>query len=238
MRKRTKAIFAIILAAIAIAATAIPAFAYGTWECTECGNWFNGDFMSCSTCNSDANMIYRCDNCGETGYGYYGLDECEYCGVSLTDEATIRYYTQAEVDAILRDYIKKTEHERLLQEAIDTEYQAGYDQGKLDVWDEAYWEGYDQGQMDGAVCTGHVTEEEAARREAEAYSRGIDKGEANNVTGNFRSLLGDIVTAPYRAVTTMFDFEIFGVNLAGLVFKLITVLVTVLIVSKLFGLIF
>ena len=42
-------------------------------------------------------------------------------------------------------------------------------------------------------------------------------------------IVSEIAFAPYRAVSAMFDFEIFGINLAGAVFTFFTVVIILIV---------
>ena len=86
--------------------------------------------------------------------------------------------------------------------------------------EQGYNDGYTVGKTEG------ITE-----GKAEGYNTGYKAGEQSTVTRDFKSLLGDIVSAPYRAVSQMFDFEVFGINVAGAICTLFTLVCIGIVIS-------
>lgn len=115
----------------------------------------------------------------------------------------------------------------------DVGLEEGYNEGKTD----GYNEGYDVGLDDGWNVGYADAVDEGVGRYDHGFRDGVVKGESNDVSGKFVDIVGEIAFAPYRAVSAMFDFEIFGINIAGLIFELITIFALVAIafvVIKLF----
>ena len=124
--------------------------------------------------------------------------------------------------------------------SVDTDkyYNNGYDQGYSVGYDAGvaysdplyHWsQGFEQGIIEGRY--GYTENSEVTAQVNDAYRNGVKQGESNDVSDSFIDLVGEIAFAPYRAVSAMFDFEIFGINIAGLCFELLTIII-VLIVGK------
>ena len=135
--------------------------------------------------------------------------------------------------------------------SYDNGYKNGYENGYSDgFFDSADGQGLltpeqaeqmaeearQQGIIDGRV--GYITEEESSKKVSDAYSQGLAIGEEDNVTQNFLTLVSEIAFAPYRAISTMFDFEIFGINIAGFIFQFFTLVVSFFVIAIIFKFIF
>ncbi len=118
-------------------------------------------------------------------------------------------------------------------------YEAGYTEGETEGYTQGKTDGYNQG-YDVGYLKGHV--EGYTKGQANGYNEGkaygvnigIKQGEQSTVTKSFVSILGEIAMTPYTAISQIFDFEIFGLNVAGIVFQLITVAIVVVVVSWIF----
>ena len=106
-----------------------------------------------------------------------------------------------------------------INEVYNQGYEAGYNEAMQKVDPESYAKGYEEGKAYGVNI-------------------GIKQGEQSQVTENFIGIIGEIAMAPYTAITEMFSFKIFGINVAGLIFQLITTMVVLLVVGLLFKYIF
>ena len=120
-------------------------------------------------------------------------------------------------------------------EILNREYQAGYtagytagvnegkatgEQACADKNHDAIWQkGYSAGTQSGHI--NDMCEISYSKGFREGKSAGIEE----DVSGSFIECVGEIAFAPYRAVSTMFDFEIFGLNVAGVIFELFTVVI-------------
>ena len=121
------------------------------------------------------------------------------------------------------------------QESVDTDsfYQDGYTAGQESIDTDAYYQdGYTAGQE--SVDTTAVYDSAYAS----GYDTGFREGEQSELSGNFINVISEIAAAPYNAIKIMFDFDIFGINISGLIYKVITVLVTLLVIGMLLDYIF
>lgn len=69
----------------------------------------------------------------------------------------------------------------------------------------------------------------------DAFSRGFTAGQAEEQTTrtSFVTLVGDVVAAPFTAISNMLSFDVLGINVAGAVFTLITLALVALLIRKL-----
>ena len=116
----------------------------------------------------------------------------------------------------------------------DTEgaYNDGYSSGSREGYDSGYDNGYHKGSSDG-YSNGYQV----------GYDSGYDVGEqvgiveginqANQYT--FVGLIGATLDAPINAVRSMFNFEIFGVNITGFLFGLFTITIILVVIKKIRG---
>lgn len=120
---------------------------------------------------------------------------------------------------------------------LEEGYNNGFDQGSIDGYQQGYTEGetigynegYDNGYSDG---------------NGDGYSLGYDEGEAYGwqngfgagqndmaeTSHTFKEMVFAIFDAPSRLIDSMLNFDIFGINLAGLVKTIITLAVVAVIV--------
>ena len=122
-------------------------------------------------------------------------------------------------------------------------YQEGYSSGSEDGYNDGksdgYNIGYEEGYVEGADVGTDAGYEEGLRvGKASGYQSGFKAGEQSDLTKNIRSVISDIVFAPYRAISTMFDFEIFGINIAGAIFTIFTLFVILFVIGAIFKFIF
>lgn len=119
---------------------------------------------------------------------------------------------------------------------LEEGYNNGYDQGSIDGYQQGYTEGetigynegYDNGYSDG---------------NGDGYALGYDEGEAYGwangfgagqndmaeTSHTFKEMVFAIFDAPSRLIDSMLNFDIFGINLAGLVKTIITLAVVAVI---------
>ena len=98
----------------------------------------------------------------------------------------------------------------------DIGYQDGYNAGVSDGNNTGYQDGYNSGYNIGYT---------------EGYDIGVDVG--NDYS--FSSLFGAVIDTPVTAFTSLLNFEIFGVNILGLVTGLLSLAVIVFIVKLCLG---
>lgn len=106
-------------------------------------------------------------------------------------------------------------------------YDVGYQQGKQEGFEEGFEQGKNEGYQEGY-------EEGVKNSYQEGYNDGYFDGELDGME-NGQTLYGMILgifDAPIHVFTEMFNFEVLGVNLAGLVFSLLTLLIIVFIIRK------
>lgn len=127
-------------------------------------------------------------------------------------------------------------------------YQAGYD----DAYQSGYTDGYDDGFEDGWIVgdqEGNIAGYNSGYAvgytdgETEGYALGYDEGEAYGwqngfgagqndmaeTSHTFKEMVFAIFDAPSRLIDSMLNFDIFGINLAGLVKTIITLAVVAVI---------
>lgn len=109
------------------------------------------------------------------------------------------------------------------EEDLGFAWNDGYEEGFNDGEPSGYNEGFDEGKAAGLA--------DVAEQVNAAYRNGVTKGESNDVSESFLDIIGEIAFAPYRAVSTMFDFEVFGFNLAGVVVQVFTFVVAAFVIG-------
>lgn len=100
---------------------------------------------------------------------------------------------------------------------VDTEsasYSAGYNDGYSAGESSGYKKGYSAGDSAG-------------------YSRGYNYGVSTANDYTFLGLMSSVVDAPITAFTSLFNFEIFGVNLSGFILGVFTLCIIIFVVRKL-----
>ena len=138
------------------------------------------------------------------------------------------FYTSADasgectIDPNASFYISNTNEDMYnLGLAVGTEigekdgFDKGYDEGKSDGFDDGYKKGEDYGEDVG-------------------YNKGFEKGydEAQNGT-QFYNVIYAAVNAPVKALTSMLNFELFGVDIRLFVASVLTIVLVVAIVTRL-----
>ena len=95
-------------------------------------------------------------------------------------------------------------------------YTNGYNQGLVDGNSQGYQEGYNAGHGVG-------------------YADGYNAGRNDGSDYSFNGLIGAVIDAPVSAFTSLLNFELFGINILGLVTGLISVGIIILIVKICMG---
>lgn len=103
---------------------------------------------------------------------------------------------------------------------LDTIYNAGYGQG--------YQDGEQNGYKDGV---------ETAQENSynQGYNAGVIAGVANTNKYTFLGLISAVVDAPIKALTSFFNFDLLGFNMAGLIQALFTLFVILTILRLILG---
>ena len=108
-------------------------------------------------------------------------------------------------------------------------YSTGYTAGEKAGYNKGYSAGYSAGYAANQAAL------KKAQQEAEAakarYDSAYQEGMQAEVSKNFISLVGEIAAAPFHAVQNMFNFEIFGVNVASILFAIFTAIITVAVIA-------
>lgn len=99
----------------------------------------------------------------------------------------------------------------------DYGFEQGYGEGKMAGYENGYNEGHDKGYAEG---------------EKYGYDNGFGAGQDDmaKTTESFKDMVFAIFDAPVTLIDGMLNFDIFGINLAGLVKTVITLAVVALIV--------
>ena len=120
---------------------------------------------------------------------------------------------------------------------LEQGYYDGYDQGSIDGYQQGYTEGETIGYNDGY-------EVGYSDGNGDGYSLGYDEGESYGwqngfgagqndmaeTSHTFKEMVFAIFDAPSRLIDSMLNFDIFGINLAGLVKTILTLAVVAVIV--------
>lgn len=97
-------------------------------------------------------------------------------------------------------------------DSYNSGYNAGYNQGLQENQSSIYNDGYTAGDTAG-------------------YNRGYNEGVNDANTYTFTSLIGSVIDVPVRAFTSLFNFELLGVNLSAFFSSLLAVAVIITIVK-------
>lgn len=108
-------------------------------------------------------------------------------------------------------------------------YSVGYTAGEKAGYNKGYSAGYSAGYAANQAAL------KKAQQEAEAakarYDSAYQEGMQAEVSKNFISLVGEIAAAPFHAVQNMFNFEIFGVNVASILLAIFTAIIVVAVIA-------
>ena len=189
-------------------------------------------------------------------------DSCEYCA-----DGNPKPYMSYSEEIFTVVGAMRQEIEQVYDEGVTDGYNEGYTDGESDGLTDGYNHGYSEGETAG-LTTGYnngYTEGETAgfttgynngysagetaglatgynngytEGKTEGFNNGYSAGEQSTVSKDIVSIIGEIAMAPYTAISSMFDFEIFGLNVAGLIFQFITTVVFLLVVGLIFKYLF
>lgn len=101
-------------------------------------------------------------------------------------------------------------------EMFDQGYQNGYDAGLSDGSSSGYNDGFNAGQVVG-------------------FENGYNSGINDSNQYSFYNLFGAVLDAPVKTFTGLFNFDLLGVNLLGLITGLITLAFVILIIKLCLG---
>ncbi len=102
-------------------------------------------------------------------------------------------------------------------------YQSGYSDGSSSGYSLGYSEGNTAGYNAGYTAGDSV-----------GYNRGYDVGVNTTNTYSFTNLISAVLDAPINAFTSLFNFEILGVNLSSFLLALFTIAVVLTVVKIIF----
>lgn len=146
------------------------------------------------------------------------------------DQGSIDGYQQGYTDGEKEGYIKGTDF------GLEEGYGNGYDQGTIDGYQQGYTEGERIGYNDGyelGYSDGNGDGYSLGYDEGEAYGWANGFGAGQNdmaeTSDTFKEMVFAIFDAPSRLIDSMLNFDIFGINLAGLVKTIITLAVVAVI---------
>lgn len=99
--------------------------------------------------------------------------------------------------------------------------------------DTVYSNGYAAGYADAMNSNADSFTQTAFRKGYnEGYDHGFADGNVVATEGNFASLVYAVVEAPFNTFSSLFNFEILGVNMLGFVGSLLTLVVVLFVVKK------
>lgn len=153
--------------------------------------------------------------------GYFSVND-RALSIYLDEEIGKQNYLISTLFSITPFELETNSNGGFTQEDIDKAYndgmadgwQAGYDDGYEQGWNEGEREGYNDGCVDGYQ---------------DGYDEGIKKGE--EVNANLGDMFLNILDSPRQAISNILNFEFLGINLASLVFFLITAILVVVIIK-------
>lgn len=109
---------------------------------------------------------------------------------------------------------------------FETNYNVAYTRGYEDGKTQGYDEGYEYGEMIGfenGKNNGYDL----------GYNQGVEDGEASDfATNGFKTLIGSIFNYPINMIRSVFNFEFMGINIAGLITFIISVVIVIFIVHR------
>lgn len=113
----------------------------------------------------------------------------------------------------------------------DEIYNQGFNDGKS--------QGFNDGYQDG-ITVGERNKEQAVEQALNSgFHNGYNKGKADGIASandyTFLSLLGAVVDAPLNSITSFFDFNLLGFNMANFFWAIMTCIVILGIIKVIFG---
>lgn len=110
-----------------------------------------------------------------------------------------------------------------------------YDYASLISRSEGYIDGYNDGYFDGnsdGNSEGYNEGYESGNKEGynKGYNKGLGDGEKTAL--NFKDIILNIITAPINFIKDCLNFEIFGFNIASIVFGILGVLIVAWVIKR------
>lgn len=160
----------------------------------------------------------------------FSLITCEvFTFAHALGEEDIYYFTEKQGMTGMTTNFNTTAYEK---------YHEGFEAGQQEAYQDGFLDGYDSGLYTGHA-TGKTEGYEQGKKEgydlgyAEGKDYGYFAGEQSTVKDDFGKLALSVVSAPFTAISNMLNFEIFGINLAGLVFFMFTAILIVFVLRRL-----
>lgn len=180
--------------------------------------------------NADDMTIMPMLNTGDVAYPFQPFSKRVEMVDELYDMSYSEGYAQGHWEGLNKGY------ENGLRDGENTYYAKGVEYGYANGYEFGYNEGYYEGNWQGLNAGYENGKQEGyemghAQGYTDGFSVGTDYGEQQEVSENLIGVVDAIATAPATAIGTMLDFELFGVNLASLVFKLFTIIIILLIIG-------
>lgn len=138
------------------------------------------------------------------------------------------------MNIIYPSYVVRYEDDALFYSPNGMVRYSSYSVTDSSSYNEAYNSGYADGNKYGQQLgydNGYSAGNEAGS--ASGYSAGYAEGVAASNTYSFSALIGSVIDVPLHVFKSMFDFEVFGVNLTTFFLSLLTVCIIIKLVSLL-----
>lgn len=221
-------------------------------------NWSLKDYQDNGYIYADStSLIYNnCASNGDKGlytsfYAIHGVGNfeqvsCDNYYVNSVFNMPLDYSSDTSIMELFRS---KTKIVSLSNNDLDiafnvfaADYSTGFSLGFTGGYNSGYTQGYSEGSTEGfdkGNALGVETGYENGYSEGQhygyniGYERGKYDSEASDYT--FLGLFGAIIDAPLNAFKSMFDFEIFGVNMTGFFLSLFSIAVILVVVKLLIG---
>lgn len=113
----------------------------------------------------------------------------------------------------------------------DEIYNQGFNDGRTQGFNDGYHDGVEQGEQN---------KEQAVEQALQSgYQNGYNQGKTDGIASandyTFLSLLGAVVDAPLNSITSFFDFNLLGFNMANFFWAIMTCIVILGVIKVIFG---
>lgn len=200
-----------------------------TYECFYCGDGMSQDV--------DNPMRHTCDSCGFSFVVFGDTADYESGHKDGYSEGLAEGFEEGKNQGSAEGY--QNGYKEGYDEGYDVGYNDSIDEESERLYDELHDSIYDYAYQEGWDACDYEWEQSdtLVNKFQQGYNKGKAEGFAEGEQSNFKKSFGDILKAialtPYTAISNMFDFEIFGVNVAGVIFEFFT-LAAIFFVIKLF----
>lgn len=182
----------------------------------------SGTIASASILNTGTNTIY-CDELIDSDYFDDYVDYSSISGMYISNDWVIDFRNDSTwidcFELTLQNAIRATELP--MNEAYNNGYTDGFQDGYIEGKGDGIIEGRAEGKAEGL---------------AEGYANGYRDGESMDETAA-AIYAGIIATGmiPIQFFLTIFNFEIFGINLTGLVTSLMSICIVLIVIKRTFA---